>query len=283
VLLSQDTESITMAEPITGPTPKQLAHRWKPGTSGNPGGRPRSLEKRVRELVDFDAITRGLADIALGKLPEGLSEGSTVKIRDRIEAAKLLYDRGFGKAKITVDLAADIATNGLAGMNVRGMDSAALDILHDTIIDAIAKPKNANPVPAPRETPTLIGNLVALAEVRELVREPDTLSTKESEAPAPAPAALPEAPEPAPAPAEVIPARLLRHTFKGSHNVAQAVLNLDTQEVDVVFTSGARYRFADFTEEKFAAWKLAVSAGKFFNSEIKSRPDLHPPVGARMS
>ena len=60
------------------------------GQSGNPGGRPRGLVRAVREqtrdgeeLVAFMlAVFRGEAD---------------AKLRDRIDAATWLADRGFGK------------------------------------------------------------------------------------------------------------------------------------------------------------------------------------------
>lgn len=32
--------------------PRIAAHTWKPGTSGNPGGRPKGYERRIRECVD---------------------------------------------------------------------------------------------------------------------------------------------------------------------------------------------------------------------------------------
>lgn len=86
-----------------------IGRPFQPGQSGNPGGRAKGLEKRVRELVDFDKITLALQDIAMGIRPaDGPLKDLAIKTRDRIEAAKLLYDRGYGRAKQTVDLKGDV-------------------------------------------------------------------------------------------------------------------------------------------------------------------------------
>jgi hypothetical protein len=61
------------------------------GVSGNPGGRPRGFVQTIREataegteLVDF------MLRVLRGKVPG-------VRLRDRLEAATWLADRGFGK------------------------------------------------------------------------------------------------------------------------------------------------------------------------------------------
>lgn len=77
------------------------------GQSGNPGGRARGLERRVRELLkgDIDAMTLAMRDIALGTPPaEGPLASVAIKTRDRIEAYKVLTDRGWGKPKQIVDM-----------------------------------------------------------------------------------------------------------------------------------------------------------------------------------
>lgn len=93
------------------PTQAMQAQRFKPGNPGGPG-RSRGLERRVRELVDFDLVILTAQDIALGKLPPGITGETTVKIKDRLEACKFLCDRGFGKARAIVDhLAQDMAAS----------------------------------------------------------------------------------------------------------------------------------------------------------------------------
>ena len=72
-------------------TRPDLATRWKPGVSGNPGGRPKGSAKAVRE--------------ALGGSPSELAHGLLEIFRDekqrsadRIAAGRELWDRGWGKA-----------------------------------------------------------------------------------------------------------------------------------------------------------------------------------------
>ena len=109
--------------------------KFKPGQSGNPGGRPKGIERRVRELLkdDWDAIIMAMADIALGKLPPGITGETTVKIRDRVDAAKLVLDRGWGKARTVVDVNADIIDGALGAVDVNELDEASLAMLEDTI------------------------------------------------------------------------------------------------------------------------------------------------------
>lgn len=121
------------------PTPAMLAARIKPGQTLNPGGRPKGLEKRVRELVDFDAITLALQDIALGRLPPGLTSESSIRIRDRVDASRLLYDRGFGKARVLVDVAHDVVNHGMAALDVEALDDAAVEIVERAIENALAQ------------------------------------------------------------------------------------------------------------------------------------------------
>ena len=71
--------------------------KWLPGTSPNPGGRPRGLASKVRE------VTRDGADPIqiLVNVLEGNVAGTRVK--DQIEASKILLDKGFGKATTVID------------------------------------------------------------------------------------------------------------------------------------------------------------------------------------
>lgn len=69
---------------------------FTPGVSGNPGGRPKGLSRRVRELVgeDGEAIARYMLSVM---------KDERARNADRIEAAKWLADRGFGKAPLVID------------------------------------------------------------------------------------------------------------------------------------------------------------------------------------
>jgi hypothetical protein len=64
--------------------------RFQAGRSGNPGGRPRGLARRTRELVgeDGDEIVRFWL---------ALMRDETAKTADRLEASRLLAVRGWGK------------------------------------------------------------------------------------------------------------------------------------------------------------------------------------------
>jgi hypothetical protein len=70
---------------------------FQPGVSGNPGGRPKGLAKRVRELVGDDG--HEIIDFMF----ETMSDASARRA-DRLEAGKWLADRGFGKAELAVNV-----------------------------------------------------------------------------------------------------------------------------------------------------------------------------------
>jgi hypothetical protein len=62
-----------------------------PGQSGNPRGRPKGLARATRELVGEDGMP-------LVELWWSIARDETRRDRDRLEASKLLADRGWGKA-----------------------------------------------------------------------------------------------------------------------------------------------------------------------------------------
>jgi Family of unknown function (DUF5681) len=70
---------------------------FKPGISGNPGGRPKGLARRVRELVgeNGEAITEYTLSVM---------NDERAQTADRLEAAKLLADRGFDRAVQALDI-----------------------------------------------------------------------------------------------------------------------------------------------------------------------------------
>ena len=62
-----------------------------PGRSGNPSGRPRGLARIIRELVGDDG--RQIAEFWLATM-----SNPTARLAERLEASRLLADRGWGKA-----------------------------------------------------------------------------------------------------------------------------------------------------------------------------------------
>ena len=62
-----------------------------PGQSGNPAGRPRGLARITRELVADDG--RPIAEFWLATMND-----PGAKLSERLEASRLLADRGWGKA-----------------------------------------------------------------------------------------------------------------------------------------------------------------------------------------
>lgn len=71
-----------------------------------------------------------------------------------------------------------------------------------------------------------------------------------------------------------------RFVFPGSTNVKAATFAAKTGQLEVEFGNGAVHRYGGFTSEKFAAWKSASSAGKWFSENIRKMPDKHPDLGA---
>jgi hypothetical protein len=69
---------------------------FKPGRSGNPGGRPR------KAIGDLSAEARKYAGLALETIVKICAEAKMD--RDRLAAARELLDRGFGRAVQAVDL-----------------------------------------------------------------------------------------------------------------------------------------------------------------------------------
>ena len=82
-----------------------VENQFQPGRSGNPGGRPKGLARKVREVIgnDGDALV-GLWSAVLdgyivSRHPEtGEVVYKEVSVPDRIAVSRLLAERGWGKA-----------------------------------------------------------------------------------------------------------------------------------------------------------------------------------------
>jgi hypothetical protein len=74
-----------------------IGRPFRPGQSGNPGGRPKGVARTVREVCGGSPLllAQGLLEIA---------EDPGVRPRDRIAAYSELLDRGWGKAPAFADI-----------------------------------------------------------------------------------------------------------------------------------------------------------------------------------
>jgi hypothetical protein len=90
-----------MPEPAHNSTGSALRGRpFPPGKSGNPGGRPKGFVAAIREATDDGLeLVSLMLQVLRGELPG-------VRLRDRLEAASWLADRGFGKPTVAVDVTA---------------------------------------------------------------------------------------------------------------------------------------------------------------------------------
>ena len=70
---------------------------FMPGQSGNPGGSPKGLARRVRELV-------GDQGEAIAEFMFEVMNDESARRADRIDAGRWLADRGFGRAPVQTEI-----------------------------------------------------------------------------------------------------------------------------------------------------------------------------------
>jgi hypothetical protein len=90
------------ASPRSG-TPPPAASRWKPGQSGNPGGRPkgRSVTSELRDLLDNEHNGKRLAAIIAELIMKGALQGKLDYLRE-------IIDRTEGKAPAMLEVQATV-------------------------------------------------------------------------------------------------------------------------------------------------------------------------------
>jgi hypothetical protein len=90
--MSEEREIKDDSKPVRRAPPPPVEQRWKPGQSGNPGGRPKGLPAKIGALTrDGQDIINKFHEIAFGN-------GRGWTSRDRVDALKWLSDRKWGKA-----------------------------------------------------------------------------------------------------------------------------------------------------------------------------------------
>jgi hypothetical protein len=88
---SRDDNRLVSAAQNSSGSAGKVGRPFHPGQSGNPGGRPKGLARATRELVGDDGMK--LAAFWLSIMDDPMRRDS-----DRLEASRLLADRGWGKA-----------------------------------------------------------------------------------------------------------------------------------------------------------------------------------------
>ncbi|MCL0055420.1 hypothetical protein M1N56_06075 [Dehalococcoidia bacterium] len=79
---------------------KTIGKPFAPGVSGNPGGRPKSLASYIRETTDGG---REMVDLMVAVMRGEAVGGKKPRIRDQMDAAGWLMDRGFGRPVAQID------------------------------------------------------------------------------------------------------------------------------------------------------------------------------------
>jgi Family of unknown function (DUF5681) len=110
--------------------------RWPKGISGNPGGRPQGLAKATRELVGEDGMK-------LAAFWVSIMEDEMRRDSDRLEASKLLADRGWGKAPAYEPLEGD-------PLDLAAMEQAAEEFRANILRHRSRSPSSAPSRQSPR-------------------------------------------------------------------------------------------------------------------------------------
>lgn len=132
-----------------------IGRQWKPGQSGNPGGRSRGAERIAREVAETRSYTDAAGTVHTGAAAMiavlmDLALDTHGKSRDRREAAVAVLDRGWGRPKQTVDIKGDAVAAAPPKMPALTEEQLrALAVLDAGITDEAAVDDEASDVDGP--------------------------------------------------------------------------------------------------------------------------------------
>ena len=129
--------------------PRDANGRILPGHSLNPGGKPKGIERRIKDYIEsqqevldgklvdgWDYMFAGLYAIATGQKPPGNIDG-VITAKDRMAAAQILLDRVYGKAKIQIESDTTLRAGGIENLDVDALSADELDAL-DAHVELLA-------------------------------------------------------------------------------------------------------------------------------------------------
>ena len=71
---------------------ERYPNRFKPGTSGNPGGRPKKTAAELKAVEKMKKLTPEAVDVV-----EGILKNSKASFYARLQAAQIIFDRAMGR------------------------------------------------------------------------------------------------------------------------------------------------------------------------------------------
>lgn len=74
------------------PPQERYPNRFKPGTSGNPGGRPKKTAAELKAVEKMKKLTPEAVDVV-----EGILKNSKASFYARLQAAQIIFDRAMGR------------------------------------------------------------------------------------------------------------------------------------------------------------------------------------------
>lgn len=288
---------------------ERVSGRFAQGNRDSVGrrvGRPKgvaAVAREIQERIGYDAMVSYAESIWSGWEwdPDTRSivydrEGRPVRAvvqptsEEKYRAYQLLWDRGWGKPVVAIDMqavlamhpAADALEGSAAGMIAAAVDDGTLEGADlDALEGVLARVLGLAPAPtAHAYVPASAPETLPPIDVPAVVSEPVAAPLETSPA---MPAAEPPPDPPAP-PAPWIVREWQMYEFAHSTNVAGFVFDARSGLLLVRF-AGTRgcYAYANVTPALVAEWTAAPSAGKWLAARLKPRADLFPcvvcPVG----